>query len=65
MAMVPQTTGISESMSAFSSEDKGLNHHDLLVDGLLVPVGGLRKGLFSALFTTLVSDPPGDTLKTC
>lgn len=56
-----QITVISESMSAFSSEGKGLNYHDPLVDVLLVPVGGLRKGLFSALFTTLASDPPGDT----
>lgn len=60
-----QITVISESMSAFSSEGRGLNYHDPLVDELLVLVGSLRKGFFSTLFTTLVSNPSENTLETC
>lgn len=56
---------ITESMSAFCSEGKGLNCHDPLLDGLLVLVSGLGKGFFSALFITLESNPPEDSLKTC
>lgn len=56
---------ITESVSAFSSEGKGLNCHDPLLDGLLVLVSGLGKGFFSALFVTLESNPPEDSLKTC
>lgn len=55
-----QITVISESMSPFSTEGKGLNFGPL-IDGLLVLVDGLRKGFFSALFITLVLNPPEDT----
>lgn len=60
-----QITVISENMSVFPSEGKGLNYHDPFVDELLVLVGGIRKGFFPTLFITLVSNPPGDTLTTC
>lgn len=55
---------ISENTLVFPSEGKGLNYYEPSGDELLVLVGGIRKGCFSTLFTTLVSNLPGDTLTT-
>lgn len=54
----------SENTLVFPSEGKGLNYYEPSGDELLVLVGGIRKGCFPTLFTTLVSNPPRDTLTT-